>query len=78
MVTGKKDRTAQIVNAALAGLVALLFMAALALPVWLESRSVNALQDKIDAIEKDAKNTKALQAEVDALVDETQQLIAKN
>jgi general secretion pathway protein L len=73
----KKDRTAQIVHAALAGLVALLFMAALALPVWLESRSVNALQDKIDAIEKDAKNTKALQAEVDALVDETQQLIAK-
>ena len=74
---GKTDRTAQIIHASLAGLVALLFVAALALPVWFQSRSVDALQAKIDAIEKDAKNTKALQAEVDALVDETQQLIAK-
>jgi general secretion pathway protein L len=73
----KTDRTAQFIHASLTGLVALLLLAALALPVWFESRSVNALQEKIDAIEKEAKNTKALQAEVDALVDETQQLITK-
>jgi general secretion pathway protein L len=73
----KPDKTAQIIHASLAGLVAVLFVAALALPVWFESRSVNALQEKIDIIEKDAKNTKALQAEVDALVEETQELIAK-
>ena len=73
----KTDRSAQFIHASLTGLVALLLVAALALPVWFESRSVNALQEKIDAIEKEAKNTKALQAEVDALVDETQQLITK-
>jgi general secretion pathway protein L len=73
----KTDKTAQIINAVLAGLVALLFVAALALPVWFESRSVNALQEKIHAIEKEAKSIKALQAEVDALVDETQQLLNK-
>jgi general secretion pathway protein L len=74
---GKADKTAEIVHASLAGLVALLIVAALALPVWFESRSVNALQEKIDAIEKEAKSIKALQAEVDALVDETRQLIEK-
>jgi general secretion pathway protein L len=73
----KADKTATLIHAFLAGLVVLLMLAALALPVWFESRSVNALQTKIDSIEKEAKNIKALQAEVDALVDETQQLIDK-
>jgi general secretion pathway protein L len=73
----KTDKTAQMVNVALLGLVGLLMLSALALPVWFESRSVNALQEKIHAIEKEAKSIKALQAEVDALVDETQQLIDK-
>lgn len=73
----KTGKTAQLINASLAGLVGLLMVTALALPVWFEYRSVNALQEKIDAIEKEAKNTKALQAEVDVLVDETKQLIDK-
>jgi general secretion pathway protein L len=73
----KTDKTAQAIHASLIGLVGVLFIAALALPVWFESRSVNALQEKIGAIEKEAKNIKALQAEVDSLVDETQQLIDK-
>lgn len=73
----KTGKTAQLIHAALAGLVALLMLAVLALPVWLEYRSVHALEEKIDAIEKAAKSTKALQAEVDALVDETKQLIEK-
>jgi general secretion pathway protein L len=73
----KADKTVQLIHGLLVGMVALLLLAALALPVWFESRAVNELQDKIATIEKDAKNTKALQAEVDALVDETQQLIDK-
>jgi general secretion pathway protein L len=73
----KTDKTAQLVHASLAGLLALLMVVALALPVWLEYRSVNVLEEKIDTIEKAAKSTKALQADADALVDETQQLIAK-
>lgn len=71
----KTDKVAQLVHASLAGMVAVLMLAALALPVWFESRAVNQLQEKIETIERDAKNTKALQAEVDALVDETKQLI---
>ncbi len=73
----KPDKAATIIHASLAGLVVLLMLGALALPVWFESRSVNALQAKINSIEKEAKSIKALQAEVDALVDETQQLIDK-
>lgn len=73
----KTDKTAQLIHASLAAFVALLFITALALPVWFEYRSVNVLQNKIDSIEKEAKNIKALQAEVDALVDETKLLIEK-
>lgn len=73
----KTDKTAQLIHAALIGLVAILFITALALPVWFEYRSVNALQNKIDSIEKEAKNIKSLQAEVDALVNETKLLIDK-
>lgn len=73
----QKDNTPQIIHGLLMGLVGLLLIATLALPVWLESRAVSSLQEKISNIEKDAKNTKALQSEVDALVDETKQLIDK-
>ncbi len=73
----KSDKTAQLVHASLTVLVILLFITALALPVWFEYRSVNQLQTKIDSIEKEAKNIKALQGEVDALVDETKLLIEK-
>jgi len=73
----KTDKTAQLVHASLAGLVALLLITALALPVWFQYRAVNDLQGKIDAIEKEAKSIKKLQAEVDTLVNETQQLIDK-
>lgn len=73
----KTDRTEQLIHTVLAAMVGLLMLATLALPVLFESRSVNALQEKIDSIEKEAKSIKALQAEADALVDETKQLITK-
>jgi len=73
----KTDKTAQLVHGLLAGMVALLVLAALALPVWFERKAVKGLEEKIILIEKDAKSTKSLQAEVDSLVDETKQLIDK-
>jgi general secretion pathway protein L len=69
------DRTAQLVHAGLAVLVGLLFIATLALPVWFEARAVDNLEARIKAVEKEAKNIKAMQAETDALVDETKQLL---
>lgn len=73
----RSDKTAQLVHGGLIGLVAILFLTALALPVWFEYRAVNELQNKIDSIEKEAKKIKSLQAEVDALVNETKLLIDK-
>lgn len=73
----KTDNTAQLIHGLLMGMVALLMLAALALPVLFESQAVDKLKEQITAIERDAKNTKSLQAEVDALVDETKELIDK-
>ena len=72
----RSDGAAELIHGLMMGMVAMLMLAALALPVWFEARAVNELQEKIATIERDAKSTKALQAEVDALVDETKQLIA--
>jgi general secretion pathway protein L len=69
------DRTARIVHYSLGGLVSILFIAALALPVWFESKSVAELEEKAKIIEKEAKSTKALQAKLDAAISETQRLI---
>lgn len=74
---GKIDKRAELAHGSLVGLVILLILTVLALPVWFEYRTVNTLQEKIKGIEKEAKSIKALQVEVDALVDETQQLINK-
>ena len=71
------DKAAQLIHGLSASIVAMLLLLTLALPVWFEYRAVNELKGKITAIERDAKSTKALQAEVDALVDETKQLVAK-
>jgi len=62
------------------GLIAgilLLLGAALMLPVWFEYQTVNTLQEKIDTIEKDVREVKAMQLEIDAMIDETRLLIAE-
>lgn len=73
----KTDKIAQFVHGSLIGLVILLIIAAMALPVWFEARAVDELQAKLTGIEKEAKKIKVLQADMDALVDETQLLLAK-
>lgn len=74
----EKTATApRVIYTALVTAACLLLAAVLMLPVWFEYQTVNALQEKIDAIEKDAKGVKALQQEIDAMVDETKLLIAE-
>ncbi len=73
----KEDLTPQIVHFSLASLVFALVIGVLAIPVWLESRTVNILQAKSNVIEKEAKSIKALQAKLDASIAETQELIDK-
>jgi len=75
-----REKTATTPRLIYMGLIAaacLLLGAVLVLPVWFEYQTVNALQEKIGTIEKDAKGVKALQQEIDAMVDETKLLIAE-
>ncbi len=58
-------------------LLGLLSTASLILPIWLEYQSINTLQQRIANIEKEAKAVKALQADIETLNEENQQLIAE-
>ncbi|MDO9422768.1 MAG: PilN domain-containing protein [Methylobacter sp.] len=73
----KTANTPRLIYSALIAAVFLLLAAVLVSPVWFEYRTVNALQEKIDTLEKDAKDVKALQLEIDAMIDETRLLIAE-
>lgn len=65
----------KLIYGALMATMGLLMVAALALPVWLEYQNVKLLEEKTRVIEKDAKKVKAMQAEIDAVINETQKLI---
>lgn len=71
----KTAKTPRLIHSALMASVVLLAAAVLVTPVWLEYQTVNALEEKIKTIEKDAKKIKALQSEIDTVIDETQKLI---
>ncbi|MFI3154681.1 MAG: PilN domain-containing protein [Methylococcaceae bacterium] len=73
----KTANTPRLIYTALVAAAFLLLGTMLVLPVWFEYQTVNALQEKIDAIEKDAKGVNALQLQIDAMVNETQLLIAE-
>jgi len=73
----KTAKMPRLIYSALITLTCLLLAAVIAMPVWFEYQTVNVLQLKADALEKDAKKVKALQSEIDAVVDETRQLIAE-
>jgi general secretion pathway protein L len=74
----KTAKGPQIIHTALITLTCLLLIAVIVMPVWFEYQTVNALQLKTDALEKDAKKVKALQKDIDAVIDETRQLIKEN
>ncbi len=73
----KAANAPRLIYTALVAAVFLLLGIVLVMPVWSEYRTVNVLQEKIDAIEKDAKEVKALQLDIDAMVDETRLLIGE-
>ncbi len=73
----KPANAPRLVYTALIATIFLLLGTVLALPVWFEYQTVNTVQKKIDAIEKDAKEVKALQLEIDAIINETRLLIAE-
>ncbi len=73
----KTAKLTHIINSALITLTCLLLVAVIAMPIWFESQTVNALQLKSNALEKDAKTVKALQKEIDSTIDETRQLLAE-
>ncbi len=73
----KTEKLPRIIYSALITLTCLLLAVVMAMPVWLESQTVNALQLKTEALEKDAKKVKALQKDIDAMMDETRQLLAE-
>ena len=71
----KTAKLPHIIHAMLITLTCLLLIAVIVMPVWFEYQTVNALQVKTDALEKDAKKVKALQKDIDAVIDETRQLL---
>ncbi len=73
----KPAKAPRLVYTGLITAIFLLLGTVLVLPVWLEHRTVNVLQEKIDAIEKDAKGVKSLQLEIDGIINETRLLIAE-
>lgn len=73
----KPATTPRLIYSGLIAGILLLLAAALMLPVWFESQTVNTLQEKIDAIEKEVREVKALQLEIDAMIDETRLLITE-
>ena len=71
----KVAKLPQIIHSTLISLVFLLLTAVIVMPVWFEYQAVEALTKKVQKLEKEAKKTKALQQEMSAMVEETQQLI---
>jgi general secretion pathway protein L len=71
----KTAKTPRLIHSALTGAVFLLLGAVIGMPVWFESQLVNELQAKINTVEKEARSIKALQLDIDAVIDETRKLI---
>ena len=71
----RTGNTPRIIHTALITLTCLLLISVIAAPVWFEYQTVKALQLKADSLEKDAKKVKAQQSDIDAVIDETRQLI---
>jgi general secretion pathway protein L len=73
------NKTPSLMYAALAGTVILLLLAVLFLPVLFEYQTVALLEEKIGAIEKEAKKIKGMQSEIDEVIAENEDLVnAKN
>jgi len=73
----KTSKSSKLLNAALITAVLLLLGTALVLPLWFQNQTVNLLQEKIAQIEPEAKKIKAMQAEIDGMIEKSEKLIAE-
>lgn len=71
----KTAKVPRLIHLSLITLTCLLLASAIGMPLFYEYQTVKALQLKVDSLEKDAKKVKALQKEIDTVIDETRQLI---
>lgn len=71
----KTDNIPSLVYSGLTVAILLLCGAVIALPVWFEYQAVNLLREKTSEIEKEARNIKGLQSEIDQVIGETRALI---
>ncbi|MCX7097268.1 MAG: PilN domain-containing protein [Methylococcales bacterium] len=73
----KSAKMPRLINGLLLSLSGVLLAAVIAMPVWFEYQTVNALEAKAETLAKEAKKVKSLQADMDAVIEETRQLIAQ-
>ena len=71
----KTAKVPRLIHLALITLTFFLLASAIGMPLFYEYQTVKALQVKADSLEKDAKKVKALQKDIDTVIDETRQLI---
>ncbi len=71
----KTAKLPRLIHLAMITLTCLLLASVIGMPIFYEYQTVEALQLKTDALEKDAKKVKALQKDIDTVIDETRQLI---
>jgi general secretion pathway protein L len=71
----KTAKLPQFINYGLVSLSGLLLLSVIAMPVWFEYQTVERLRLQTQSLEKEAKKVKAMQSSIDAVIDETNQLI---
>jgi general secretion pathway protein L len=71
----KVANTPRLIHAGLISVVCCLLVMVMVVPLWFNYQTVAKLTDKINTIEKEAKKIKALQADIDSVIDKTQKLI---
>ena len=71
----KTARLPQLIHYGLVSLSGLLLLSVIAMPVWFEYQTVERLRLQTESLEKEAKKVKAMQSSIDAVIDETNQLI---
>jgi general secretion pathway protein L len=68
---------AQVANYAVYGLLLILFVAALAVPVWREARAVEQLKDEISIVSREASQVQNLRNEIEQRQEKTARLLTK-
>lgn len=71
----QKDKMPSLFYSGLAAAVIVLIGAVIGMPIWFEYQAVNLIQEKISEVEKNARQIKALQSEIDGVIRETKGIV---